>query len=86
MTRRSLFYHVHEARRRSPERIDDFSMWLEQYGADPPLVAKLRAIDFYFLNLNQLRREIIEGFRQYLPEPEVVMKVPTERRLAGASA
>jgi hypothetical protein len=86
MTRRSLFYHVHEARRRSPERIDDFSLWLEQYGADRPLVAKLRAIDFYFLNLNQLRREIIEAFRQYLPEPEAVMKVPTERRLAGASA
>ena len=85
MPRRSLFYHFHEARRRSAERIDDFSLWLEQYGADPPLVAKLRAIDFYFLNLNQLRREIIEAFRQYLPEPEAVMKVPTERRLAGVS-
>src|SRR5258705_12168147 len=72
---RSLFYHVHEARRRSPDRIDDFSRWLEQYGAGAPLVARLRAIDFYFLNLNQLRREIIEVFRQYLPEPEAVMKM-----------
>src|SRR5262245_45066615 len=43
---RSLFFHVHEARRRSPDRIDDFSRWLEQYGADPGLVARLRAIDF----------------------------------------
>jgi hypothetical protein len=70
---RSLFFHVHEARRRSPDRIDDFSRWLEQYGADPALVARLRAIDFYFLNLNQLRREFIEVFRRYLPEPEAVM-------------
>jgi hypothetical protein len=86
LSKRSLFYHVHEARRRSPERFDDFSGWLEQYGADAALVAKLRAIDFYFLNLNQLRREIIEVFRQYLPEPEAVMKVPTERRRAPVPA
>jgi hypothetical protein len=70
---RSLFFHVHEARRRSPDRLDDFSRWLEQYGADPALVSKLRAIDFYFLNLNQLRREMIVVFRHYLPEPEAVM-------------
>jgi hypothetical protein len=43
-------------------------------GAEPALVARVRAIDFYFLNLNQLRQEIIEAFRQYLPEPLVVFK------------
>ena len=74
---RSLFFHVHEARRRSADRLDDFSRWLEQYGADEALVTRLRAIDFYFLNLNQLRREMIEVFRQYLPEPEAVMKLTT---------
>jgi hypothetical protein len=75
ITLRSLFYHVHEARRRSPGCVDDFSGWLEHYGADGPLVTRLRAIDFYFLNLNQLRREFIEVFRQYLPEPDTVMKL-----------
>ena len=74
---RALFYHVHEARRRSAGRSDDFSDWLEQYGADAALVAKLRGIDFYFLNLSQLRDEIIEVFRQSLPEPEVVMTLTT---------
>jgi hypothetical protein len=69
---RSFFYHVHEAHRRA-KLTDDFSDWLEQYGADPSLVAKLRAIDFYFLNLSQLRGEIIQVFRQSMPEPEVVM-------------
>jgi hypothetical protein len=72
---RSLFYHVHEARRRSAGRTDDFSDWLERYGAAPALVAKLRAVDFYFLNLNQLRKEFIDIFRQHLSEPHAVMTV-----------
>ncbi|MGQ0634106.1 MAG: DUF5752 family protein [Planctomycetaceae bacterium] len=60
---RSLFYHVHEARRRTGGRTDDFSMWLENRGADPTLVARVRAVDFYFLNLNQLRRELLVAFQ-----------------------
>ncbi len=69
----SLFYHVHEARRRTAGRTDDFSDWLEQYGADLALIGKLRAVDFYFLNLNQLRGEFIDIFRQHLAEPQAVM-------------
>lgn len=72
---RSLFYHVHEAHRRTEGRTDDFSDWLERYGAEAPLVAKLRAVDFYFLNLRQLRHEIIEVFRQHLPEAQAVMNL-----------
>ena len=48
MSLRSLFYHVHAARRRTDGRTDDFSAWLEESAADPQLAAKLRAIDFYF--------------------------------------
>jgi hypothetical protein len=65
MPLRTLFYHVHEARRRSMGRTDDFSLWLEQTGAYPPLVERLRAIDFYFLNLSQLRQALLEAFQQY---------------------
>jgi hypothetical protein len=72
---RSLFYHVHEARRRTAGRTDDFSDWLEQYGAAPGLVAKLRAVDFYFLNLNQLRNEFLGIFRQHLSASQAVMMV-----------
>ena len=72
MSKRSLFYHVHEARRRGQS--DDFSTWLENREANPVLVAKLRAVDFYFLNLNQLREEFIEVFRQYLAEPQVLLR------------
>jgi hypothetical protein len=72
---RSFFYHVHEAHRRNGNASDDFSAWLEVFGADASLVARLREIDFYFLNLKQLRREFIEAFRQYqLPEPEAILR------------
>ena len=43
MSLRSLFFHVHDARRRTSGCSDDFSLWLEQGGADPSLVATLRA-------------------------------------------
>jgi Family of unknown function (DUF5752) len=55
---RSLFYHVHEGRRRTEGRTDDFSAWLEAIGTAPEVVTALRGLDFYFLNLNQLREEI----------------------------
>ncbi len=71
---RSLFYHVHEAHRRNGQS-DDFSTWLERFGADAALVAKLRAIDFYFLNLNQLREAFAEAFRQHVPEQQSVLRV-----------
>ena len=63
----SLFYHVHEARRRSDGRTDDFSLWLEGQDADPGLVAAIRKIDFYFLNLRQLRDELVRAFHEFMP-------------------
>lgn len=68
MSSRSLFYHVHDARRRTLGASDDFSLWLEGCGAEASLVATLRAIDFYFLNLSQLRQALIEAFRHYVAE------------------
>lgn len=66
MSSRSLFYHVHEARRRSGGRTDDFSQWLEDLGVDREVIRRLRAIDFYFLNLNQLREELLGVFHECL--------------------
>src|SRR5262249_26911436 len=72
---RSFFYHVHEAHRRRSEPSDDFSAWLESFGAPASLVARLRKIDFYFLNLSQLRHEFLEAFRQnHLPEPQAIVR------------
>jgi hypothetical protein len=75
MSRRSLFYHFHEAHRRRPKATDDFSEWLEQRGAALALVAQLRAIDFYFLNLGQLRSQIMDAFQTLLIEAPTLERV-----------
>jgi hypothetical protein len=72
MSLQSIFYHVHNARRRTAGRTDDFSAWLESFGADAGLVARLRSIDFHFLNLKQVRTQLVDAFRQSVPMPDVV--------------
>lgn len=68
-----LFYHVHEARRRTGGRTDDFSQWLEDLEAAPSLVHRIRSVDFYFLNLRQLRQELFSILTQHLNDlPAVV--------------
>jgi hypothetical protein len=72
MSSRSLFYHVHEGRRRSGGKADDFSQWLADLGVDADALRKLREIDFYFLNLNQLRDELLAIFQHHLMDPMAV--------------
>ena len=74
MSPRSLFYHVHEAHVRRNGASDDFSAWLESLGADAALIAQIRAIDFYFLNLSQLRGEFLDIFRHFVHEPSVPIR------------
>jgi hypothetical protein len=68
MPPRSLVLHVHDARRRTAGQSDDFSLWLEQCGADASLVTAMRSIDFHFLNLSQLRQALVEAFQHYVAE------------------
>jgi hypothetical protein len=77
MSSRSLFFHVHDARRRTAGQSDDFSMWLEKCGVEASLVTAVRGIDFCFLNLSQLRQAMIEAFQHYVAEaPPVPRSVP----------
>ncbi len=69
MSARSLFFHVHEARRRTGGQTDDFSLWLEQFETCQSLAKSVREIDFYFLNLSQLRQEILTLFQQQSSVP-----------------
>ena len=69
MSARSLFFHVHEARRRTGGQTDDFSLWLEQFETCQLLAQSVREIDFYFLNLSQLRQEILTLFQQQSSVP-----------------
>lgn len=62
MTTGSLYYHFWEARRRTPDRTDDFSEWLMDWDdlrrAD--IIESLSGIDFYFMSLKELQATLCE--------------------------
>jgi hypothetical protein len=61
MTTSSLYYHFWEARRRTPDRLDDFSVWLRDWDhKGQPLVEAFSHIDFYFLSLRELQAKICQ--------------------------
>lgn len=69
MTLGSIFYHFIDARRRTEEKIDDFSAWLVGWGQTyEQLRQRLMTIDPYFSSLKELRRELFELFRHYFRE------------------
>ena len=62
----SLFYHFIDARRRSPEMMDDFRSWLQSCGADcEDLILQLTAVDPYFGSLVELRAQLTDLFTNY---------------------
>jgi hypothetical protein len=62
----SVFYHFVDARRRTADGRDDFSVWLEACGEQcDTLVAQLGDVDPYFASLAELRRELCEIFSSY---------------------
>jgi hypothetical protein len=63
----SIFYHVIDARRREPQRMDDFRAWLQAAGeAHAGLCETLAAIDPYFTSLADLRARLAEAFAVHL--------------------
>ncbi len=55
----SIFYHFIDARRRTPERHDDFRDWLAGFGEDHlPTRKALAEIDPYFGSLGDLREQL----------------------------
>jgi hypothetical protein len=62
----SLFYHFIDARRRSPEMMDDFRLWLRSYGDGyEDLCAHLTSVDPYFGSLVELRAQLTNLFADY---------------------
>ena len=60
----SIFYHFIDARRRSPEMMDDFRTWLRSCGEDD-LCSQLAAVDPYFGSLVELRQQLTDLFAKY---------------------
>lgn len=59
----TIFYHFIDARRRTPDRRDDFSQWLSDLDERCRAVAKrILAIDPHFTTLTGLRTQIASAF------------------------
>lgn len=64
-----IFYHFIDARVRTEEKKDDFSLWIKTFGNDyEPLVQKLQAIDPYFFPLKKLKSEILITINDFFDE------------------
>ena len=61
MSKSTLYYHFMESRRRTQDRVDDFTFWLQFHPDDnQKIIEALSQIDFYFINLNELKSVLIE--------------------------
>lgn len=68
----SIFYHFIDARKRTVERTDDFSIWLKTFGDHfDELIDSIQAIDPYFLSLTQIREELASTCKNYFEKIEV---------------
>jgi hypothetical protein len=66
----SVFYHFIDARRRVPERLDDFRVWLLHWGSRyQDLCNRLAEVDYYFVSLAELRRELAQILGEYFEIP-----------------
>jgi hypothetical protein len=67
MTPSSIWYHFIDARRRNPDHLDDFTLWLGEQGlVDAPWVREFSEIDFYFMSLRELQQEVLSLFERHL--------------------
>jgi hypothetical protein len=66
----SIYYHMIDARRREPLRIDDLRAWLGDHGAAYRAICdELAAIDPYFSNLVELRTQVASTLTRHFPGP-----------------
>jgi len=67
MSASSIFYHFIDARRRTPEFLDDFCTWLNGFdGEYDDLVQEIAQIDPYFLSLVDLKQRLSQTVSDYL--------------------
>jgi hypothetical protein len=65
----SLFYHLIDARRRTESGRDDFTEWLWGWGEPyADCAANITAIDPYFNSLRELRVELENVLKRYIPK------------------
>jgi hypothetical protein len=64
MSLSTIYYHFVEARRRTPTRLDDFTVWMSDLQNPPQaLIQSFRQIDFYFMALPEMKEKLIQASR-----------------------
>ncbi len=64
MSYSSIYYHFIEARRRTPDKVDDFTEWLSDFGSGTEeLQHILKTVDFYYLTLPELKKTLIQALQ-----------------------
>ena len=67
MSHGSIYYHFVEARRRTDNGVDDFSVWLSDKKEETePLIKALSEIDFYFLSLAGLKKTLVKTVSDFV--------------------
>lgn len=62
----SIFYHFIDARRRTPDRIDDISNWLFDFNFEyVDLLEELAKVDPYFATLTEIQSQLSMIFKNY---------------------
>lgn len=62
----SIFFHFIDARRRSPEAVDDLRNWLKPFGSKyDPLCKAIAEIDPFYASLTELRSELTNAFSKF---------------------
>ena len=60
----SIYYHFYEARIRLGGGIDDFSRWIEDAFDKKELTEKIKAIDPFMHNTEEIREHIVEAIEE----------------------
>jgi len=71
----SIYYHFYEARMRVGGGIDDFSKWIEESLGKKGLAEKIRAIDLFMHNIEDIRKHIEKQIEEELRGDMEVMGV-----------
>ena len=67
MSTSSVFYHFVDARRRTPDGVDDFRSWLTDLPGDyTELALRCGGIDPFYQTLSELKAELVTLFTQHL--------------------
>ena len=64
MSNSTIYYHFLEARRRTTDRVDDFTFWMQFLKKKPEkTIDALSKVDFYFLSIPELKKAIINSLK-----------------------